>query len=113
LFQTGYRRETALPDVPLLRDMAKGDDRALVELSDTQVILGRSIALPPSAPKSLIEQFRKSVAQMVADPDFQNDAQRRRLILNPLSGAELQSAIDKAISAPSPALIARAKSLLQ
>ncbi len=113
LFQTGYRRETALPDVPLLRDMAKGDDRALVELSDTQVILGRSIALPPSASKSLVEQFRKRVAKMVADPEFQHDAERRRLILNPLSGPELQSAIDKAISAPSPALIARAKSLLQ
>ena len=113
LFQTGYRRESALPDVPLFRDLAKEGDRALVELSDTQVILGRSIALPPSAPKALIEQFRKIIAQMVADPEFKFDAQRRRLILNPLSGAELQSAIHEAISAPTPALIARAKSLLQ
>jgi tripartite-type tricarboxylate transporter receptor subunit TctC len=113
IFQTGPKREPSLPDVPLLRDMAKGDDRALVELTDTQVVIGRSLALPPNASSSLVAQFRKSVAQMVDDPAFKDDATRRKLILNPLTGEELQAAIDRAINAPSPALIARAKKLLQ
>lgn len=113
IFQTGPKREPSLPDVPLLRDMATGDDRALVELTDTQVVIGRSLALPPNASPSLVAQFRASVAKMVEDPAFKDDATRRKLILNPLSGEELQAAIDRAINAPSPALIARAKKLLQ
>jgi len=113
IFQTGPKREPSLPDVPLLRDMATGDDRALVELTDTQVVIGRSIALPPNASKNLVAQLRGSVAQMVADPAFKEDAARRKLILNPLSGEELQAAIERALNAPSPALIARAKKLLQ
>ena len=113
IFQTGPKREPALPDVPLLRDMATGDDRALVELTDTQVVIGRSIALPPNASKALVAQFRKSVAEMVRDPAFGEDAARRRLILNPLTGEELQASIERAINTPSPALIARAKKLLQ
>lgn len=113
IFQTGPKREKSLLDVPLLRDMATGDDRALVELTDTQVVIGRSLALPPNVPKALVAQFRGSVDRMVNDPAFKEDAIRRKLILNPLTGEELQGAIERAINAPSPELILRAKKLLQ
>lgn len=113
MFQVGIRPDPDMPHVPLLGSLVKQHDHALVGLIDTQGQIGRTLAAPPGTPKELVAQLRSSLEAMVADPEFRDDIAKRKLRLIPLTGPELQTAVERAVGATQPALIARARRLIE
>jgi len=75
----------------------------------TASIIGRGLALPPGAPNAVVEPLRTAFWTTVEDPTFKAEAQRRKLPVVPIKGAELQKMIGDTMKEMSPAAIARAK----
>jgi hypothetical protein len=113
LFQTGYQPDPQMPHVPLLRRMVEKEHLGLVEFIDTQVLIGRSLAMPPSTKSQLVSQFRKSVQAMLDDVQFKAEAKQRDLILTPVSGEQLQASIERTVTSTSPSVIARAREIMK
>ncbi len=109
LLQTGFEKEPDLPNVPLLHELAKtDDDRAAAAMLSTASVIGRGLAYPPGVPQGLVEPLRASFAATVADPAFRSDAQKRKLPVQPISGAKLQKTLADAIATMSPSAVAKA-----
>ncbi len=107
ILQVGHFKDPDLPGVPMLRDLVKPEDRAIVEFLGAHGIIGRSLAFPPGVPKWLIEPMRTAYAKMNADPTFAATLKKRRLRLLPATGAEVQKAVNDAFNGADPKVVAR------
>ena len=113
ILQSGFERDKDLPNIPLIRDLAKTpEEKAAADLIATNSLLGRGLALPPGAPKALVKPLRKAFWQTVNDPEFIKEAQRRRLPYLPLNGAEMQKTIEKLMTDMSPGAIKTARNAI-
>lgn len=95
--------------IPLAINSAKTEDaRAMLEAFFSQTVVGRPYALPPGTPPDRVAILRKAFADTMADPALVAEAQRLKLDLNPVSGEDVQSLVDKTY-AMAPALVAQVK----
>jgi tripartite-type tricarboxylate transporter receptor subunit TctC len=109
LLQTGAQKNSDLPNVPRMVDLAKNeDDRALLALFSSPSTIGRSVAAPPGVPVERVAAFRQAFRSAMQDPALLDEVRRLKLELEPLDGAALQANIAGSGSA-SPELIARAR----
>jgi tripartite-type tricarboxylate transporter receptor subunit TctC len=110
LLQTGIEKNVGLEDLPRMIDLAKNDDdRRLLEIFASPSQVGRSFAAPPGLPKERVDELRKALMAVVADPDFVAEVARMKLDLDPLPGDQLQAFFSKADYAP--ALLQRARDI--
>jgi tripartite-type tricarboxylate transporter receptor subunit TctC len=63
--------------------------------------------MPPGTPKPHVEAMRKAFDETLKDPAFLADAEKARLEIDPVSGAEMEKMIKAAFETPK-ALIERA-----
>lgn len=102
------------PKLPLAISYAKTEEaqklvRALVHsISPT----ARPYVLPPGTPKNRVQILRKAFMDTFKDADFLADANKARLDLNPLDGAELEKNVKEVFNLD-PKLIPRAKEILK
>ncbi len=109
IIQVGFRSEPDLKHVPMAVDLAKTpEDRQIVSFIASLGALGRGLALPPGAPKALSAALRKSFDALVTDPTFIAAALKRKLKVEPKSGAEVQKIVNDVLKM-SPAVIKRAR----
>jgi tripartite-type tricarboxylate transporter receptor subunit TctC len=88
LAQVGDRRDTSLPDVPLMAELARNDEqRMLLKLVSSPVALGRPFMTGPGVPADRVEMLRKAFSASMSDPEFLEEAEKMRLDLNPRSDA--------------------------
>jgi tripartite-type tricarboxylate transporter receptor subunit TctC len=101
LFQVGPRRESDLPNVPLWAELAGNDaQRRVLALLSGDVSVGRPILTAPNVPADRVAALRRAFAETMRDPQFIAAAKRANLNMNPMSGADLQQAVDGIVSAP-------------
>ncbi|MGE3710442.1 MAG: hypothetical protein AB7G35_12275, partial [Hyphomicrobiaceae bacterium] len=107
----------SLPDldklgVPIIWKFVKNkeQERALRLIFDQQVF-GRPYIMPPGVPADRVAMLRKAFMDTAKDPAFLADAQRAKLPIDALSGAEVQEAVAELYKA-SPADAERAKKAL-
>lgn len=113
ILQFGLSKHAELPKAPWIYDYAKTpDDRAAMNLVFARQEFGRPYAAPPDVPAPVVAVLRKAFDAMVKDPVFLADAEKRRLDLDPISGAEIQKLVDELYTA-SPAVVARVKVILE
>ena len=113
LVQTGADKNPGLPDVPRMIDLARNDDdAALLALFSTPSTIGRSVVAPPGLPPERLVELRRAFEETLRDPLLLRDLERAKLDLEPLPGAELQTAVAKA-GQFSPELIARARRIAE
>jgi tripartite-type tricarboxylate transporter receptor subunit TctC len=113
LMQSGEARDALIPDVPLLRELAKDEaTREVVNFIDSSNVIGFSIATPPGVPDSLVAALRASFDATMADPAFIADVKKRKFELTPMKGAPLQRYVGETLKA-SPAVIKRAREMLK
>jgi tripartite-type tricarboxylate transporter receptor subunit TctC len=88
--QSGLRRYTALPDVPLTQSFATTEEqkRILVTIF-SQMEIARVFAAPPGTPKDRVALLRKAFMDALADPALLQEAKKMRLDINPMSGADV------------------------
>ena len=113
IVQLGLRPDPEIPDVPLLLQMAKTDEeRTIVRFLSSMGAIGRSFALPPGMSTERVAMIRGAFAKMVASPAFLAEAKKRKLAVNSLTAAEIQSFVEGVMQMP-PATRDRARKLLQ
>lgn len=116
MVQTGKKRDAKLPDVPALQELMEQYKTAEAGRRLAAVILaanefGRPIIATPGIPAERVKILREAFTKTVSDPDLLEDAKKKRLDLDPVSGEELES-LSKEIMAQPPDVIERMKKLL-
>jgi hypothetical protein len=101
LYAHGARRIKELPDDPALPELAIDDkSRRILELLGGGPDIGRSIVAEPGIPPDRARALRKAFTATMEDPEFVTDMHRRHLGVEPLSGAEVQAIIARAVATP-------------
>lgn len=100
LVQIGREKHSGLKDVPLASDLAKGDKKALLEVYNKQLSVGRPWVMPPGVAPERVEIMRQAFAKVVKDPGFLKDAAKARAQVNPLLGKDLQTLVEQMVDIP-------------
>jgi tripartite-type tricarboxylate transporter receptor subunit TctC len=103
-----------LANVPLAINYARTDEakkliRAVVHTTGPTA---RPYVLPPGTPKDRVEILRRGFMDTMKDKDFLADAQKSKLDINPLDGAELEKNVKEVFNLD-PALLPKAKEILK
>lgn len=102
LVQIGLQRRSTMPNVPTLIELADNEnDRGILTLISAGDILGRAFLAPPDTDKDRSDQLRRAFDQLVRDPEVLEAAERSKLELNYLSGAETQALVRRYKELPS------------
>ena len=102
------------PKVPLAINYAKTEEgkqliRALVHSVGPTA---RPYVLPPGTPKERVQTLRSAFMATMKDPEFLADANKAKLDVNPLDGAELERNVKEVFNLD-PKLIPRAREILK
>jgi tripartite-type tricarboxylate transporter receptor subunit TctC len=109
LLQVGSKRDKALPDVPLMTELARNDEeRQILKLVSSPIALGRPYLAPPDMPGDLVALLRKAFQETLRDPAFLADAAKLDFAIDPVSGEDVAQIVDETINAP-PGIIEKAK----
>ena len=101
IVQIGMTKEADLPDVPLMRDLAKTpEQKQIIDFVSRSVSIGRPIATTPGVPTERVAALRKAFDDTLADPAFLAEAEKQRMEIRAMTGAELAQLIKDIIEAP-------------
>lgn len=111
LIQTGFTPQRGLEQVPLLSSLVQNeDDRKVLATLAFPEELGRPFLMPPGTPKPLVEVIRRAFDATMKDPAFLADAEKVRLEVEPISGADMERMVREAYATPK-SIIQRAAEL--
>lgn len=110
--QFGLQRSSILPDVPLIIDLAKSPpDRQALAMLFSRTEIGRPLFLPPAVPADRVEALRRAFDATMKDEGFSAEAIKIGLDIDPLTGEEVQTLVDKLAATPL-AVVARVRAAL-
>ena len=99
--QIGMSKEPDLPDVPLMRDLAKTpEQKQIIDFISRSVSVGRPIATTPGVPAERVAALRKAFDATLEDPAFLAEAEKQRMEIRAMTGAELAQLVKDIIEAP-------------
>jgi tripartite-type tricarboxylate transporter receptor subunit TctC len=116
LIQTGKKRDANLPDVPSLHELmdrykTTDSSRRLADVILAANEIGRPIIGTPAIPTERLKILRDAFSKAVNDRELLEEAKKKRLELDPVSGEELQTLASEIMAQP-PEVIERMKKLL-
>lgn len=102
LLQVSPKPIEELGGVPTMPQLAKTDaQRRLIHLTTTVPYrFARAFLVGPKVPKERVAQLRKAFDATMADPEFLAEAKKRRVEINPVKGADLQSSVGEFLGMP-------------
>ena len=101
ILQVGMEKDPELPDVPLMRDLAKNpQDQEVLDFMSKAVSVGRPVATTPNVPADRVATLRKAFDETLKDPDFIADAKSERAEIRAMSGVELTEVVANLINSP-------------
>ncbi len=106
---------TLLPNMPptlvyagdLLTDPKK---KQVLDLLTASAVIGRPFIAPQNVPADRIAALRSAFDATMKDPEFLADAEKQRMTVTPMTGAEAEAAIRKLYQTP-PDIVAAAKEI--
>ena len=112
VLQFGRERSSELPNVPTAAEWAESEsDRRLFQFYGIKYEMSYPIMFAPGVPADRVAAVRTAFDRTVADPQYQADARRIGLEVNPLSGSAMHELM-KSIDAMPQDLIARLRTLI-
>ena len=116
LVQTGDRRNHRLPDVPTIWELMDHEKVPEPKRRLARVVLGpgafgRPILATPGIPADRVKILREAYTNMLKDPEFLAEANKRQWEINPVSGERLEILAKEVIN-QSPEIIASVKKIL-
>ncbi len=110
--QIGLKPHPDMKGVPMALDMIKGKaDRDLLTFLMIPQEMGRPYTAPPGLPKARLEALRAAFAATMTDPRFLEDAGRTRMVIEPITPAEMTALVGQLGAMPK-ATIAAARNIL-
>ena len=99
--QIGAVRDKALPDVPLMTELAKTDEhRQIMRLISSPIALGRPFLAPPDVPPEIVTILRTAFQATLRDEQFLKEAAKLELDIDPISGDDIARIVRETSSAP-------------
>jgi len=90
LAQVGAKRDSRLPNVPLLTDLAKNEEqRQILKLVSSPTALGKPYIAPPGLPAARVALLRKAFDATFASKGFLGEMNKLRIPINYTNGTEL------------------------
>lgn len=112
LVQNGYTPTKSIEHVPMIHSLLKNkEDKNVAKMLGSAAILGRGLVLPPGAANRLVKPLRTAFAKINKDKKFIEDAYKRKLEVDPISGEEIQKIINELMSMPD-STIKRARKII-
>ena len=100
MVQASTRKHAKIPEVPLAADLARNaKDKAVMELNDARLEMGRPFVAPPGVPKARVKALRVAFNKMAADPKFSKSILKLGRELNPVTGKDVQALIGRVTKA--------------
>jgi tripartite-type tricarboxylate transporter receptor subunit TctC len=88
-------------DAPTIYKFTKTQEqRAIIGLFNSSVELGRPVVAPPGVPKDRVTVLRRAFDATKKDPAFMQDAGRQKLVINSLTGEQLDELIAELMQTP-------------
>jgi tripartite-type tricarboxylate transporter receptor subunit TctC len=113
IVQYGLELKDGLDGVPRGLDRITDPlDRSAMGLVLSQQLAGRPYLTPPDVPADRLAVLRAAFDATMTDEAFLADAQRSRLLVDPMRADEMEALFRHAYASP-PAVVARAKELLK
>jgi tripartite-type tricarboxylate transporter receptor subunit TctC len=109
--QYGFKQHPDLPNVPLFKVPDNAADQQLLSILYARDESGRPFFGPPGIPADRLKALRTAFQAMLKDKGFLDDAKKLDLVIEPVSGEELD-ALAKKLSETSPAAAERARKIL-
>ena len=107
LAQFGLSKHADLPTVPLVTEFARNDEeRQALRLVFARQPLGRPFSAPPGLPPERLNALRNAFDATMKDKDFLAEADKARIEINPMSGAEIEQLM-RQIYSETPADVAK------
>ncbi|MGH7247555.1 MAG: Bug family tripartite tricarboxylate transporter substrate binding protein, partial [Pseudomonadota bacterium] len=101
LYQAALKRSALLPNVPALPELAVSDEgRVILRAIASTAEIGRSIITGPGVPPERLAALRRAFTQMVNDPAFVAVCNKRHLMLDPASGADIDAIVKETFALP-------------
>lgn len=113
LAQMTFQKEPELREVPSLLDAAKTtEDRQVLQLIFSWMLMGRPLAAPPAIPAERVVALRESFAATMTDAGFREEAKKLGITVDPVSGQDMDDFLKQIYESPK-ALIKRASDVLE
>jgi tripartite-type tricarboxylate transporter receptor subunit TctC len=111
IVQFALKRHPELPDVPTAVELARNDDErqvlgAIMNASE----VGTAFFTSPGVPPDRLAALRRAFDETMKDPEFLAEAEKIRLGVSPLTGAEVQKLVAQVSSLP-PALLEKVRAV--
>jgi tripartite-type tricarboxylate transporter receptor subunit TctC len=101
LIQNGLEKHEDMPNVPLIMDLAKGEEeQQMLRLVFGPQKMGRPFAAPPGIPADRLAALRKAFDAVMKDPALLAEAEKAQLEITPISGQEMESLVQAAYKTP-------------
>jgi tripartite-type tricarboxylate transporter receptor subunit TctC len=102
IVQIGPERDSDLPHVPLLTELAGTDPQnlAVTTFVSKALMLTRTVVAPPGVSDARVAILRKALAEVVNDKEFLAEADKLLLDVNFRSGAEVQGLVADILASP-------------
>ncbi|MEA2939035.1 MAG: hypothetical protein QOC56_2539 [Alphaproteobacteria bacterium] len=112
IVQIGLSKDADLPDVPLLTELAQGEEQSRIFAFASSEAMDRPFAAPPGLAPEILAELRGAFDLMVRDPAFIEDARKAALDLDPLPGAKVADIVRGVVNTP-PDVIRRYKEITE
>jgi tripartite-type tricarboxylate transporter receptor subunit TctC len=113
LAQWGLQKHPDLPDTPSILDMAKTEaDRQALQLSLARLEYGRPFFLPPNVPPERVQALRRAFDATMKDPAYLAEAERSKIDIDPLSGAQVSALVAQVSRTPAD-VVARVRAAME
>jgi tripartite-type tricarboxylate transporter receptor subunit TctC len=101
LYQAALKRHRLIPNVPTLPELAQSDEgRVILRAAASTGEFGRSILTTPGVPPERLAALRAAFAAMLKDPDFVAATEKRKMMIDPGTGEELDALVNETLKLP-------------
>lgn len=113
ILQMAPKRAADVPDVPTILELIHDPEKKqIIELILLRLQLGRPFIAPPFMPADRAKMLQDAFAKAMVDAELLATAQQQQTTIDPVLADEAQAIIDRMYATP-PALIARARQIIQ
>jgi tripartite-type tricarboxylate transporter receptor subunit TctC len=101
LLQGAMEKDPALPDTPMLVDLAKSDEqREILRLYLAPQTMARPFVASPGIPEARAKALQNAFAMTMKDKDFLAEAEKLQLDVNPILGNKILDILNELYDAP-------------
>jgi tripartite-type tricarboxylate transporter receptor subunit TctC len=101
LMQISTSKHPAIPEVPLIMDLAESDfDRQVMTIVFSPQVMGRPFVAPAGVPEDRISALRAAFDATMKDPEYLAEIEKQKLDFAPVSGEEIQALVVRMYSQP-------------